>query len=272
MGLLDKLFGKNNDSEVTKEELANYLIEKRWAVKKDITILSIDRLLDITKGSVSELKVSLTQRFIIDLESFSDSYLKDHEEDILTVLIYFREQKFMNDLFEEDGRKTPLDLYANNSEVINNIILALKLDNKDLNFNKKNMDLYSYLMFEYMLCTSVSMFATAHNDHHFETSNVKERLDKKLVKEKDTEGGISTTNIKDLEFKKHSFMPSEVARIDFENGYGASVVKSHGIYQVAIFKGDQIYFDSSLDTDDMKDLSEVGVNFYLRRIEEFDNV
>ena len=143
MGLLDKLFGKYEEGKVTKEELANYLIEKRWAVKKNVTLSNIDRLLDITKGTVSELKESLTQKFNVDLEVFSDKTLQKHGQDILTLLTYFGEQKFMHDLFEEDGRKTPLDLYANNSEVIANIILALELDNKDLNFNKNNMDLFS---------------------------------------------------------------------------------------------------------------------------------
>ena len=63
---------------------------------------------------------------------------------------------------------------------------------------------------------------------------------------------------KDLEFKEHpNHMGGVQARIQFDNGYGASVVKTphtyggdKGLYELAVFKDDEICYSTPI-TDDV---------------------
>ena len=63
---------------------------------------------------------------------------------------------------------------------------------------------------------------------------------------------------KDLEFKEHpNHMGGVQARIQFDNGYEASVVKSEytyggndGLYELAVFKDGEICYDTPI-TDDV---------------------
>ena len=81
---------------------------------------------------------------------------------------------------------------------------------------------------------------------------------------------------KDLEFKPHSNMDGIMSRIEFENGYGASIVKGEytyggkdGLYELAVLNsnGDLIY-DTPV-TDDVEGyLSEEQVTDLLIKIQQ----
>jgi len=80
----------------------------------------------------------------------------------------------------------------------------------------------------------------------------------------------------DLEFKPHSNMDGIMSRIEFENGYGASIVKGEytyggkdGLYELAVLNsnGDLIY-DTPV-TDDVEGyLSEEQVTDLLIKIQQ----
>ena len=65
------------------------------------------------------------------------------------------------------------------------------------------------------------------------------------------------------------------ARINFDNGYGASVVKSpysyggnQGLYELAIIKDDAICYDTPITDDVLGYLTEDQVSDYLCQIQE----
>jgi hypothetical protein len=80
----------------------------------------------------------------------------------------------------------------------------------------------------------------------------------------------------DLEFKElDSFYEGIQARMVFENGYGASVVKHNfsyggkdGLYELAVIKGDDICYSTPITTDVEGYLSEDEVSDLLKRIQE----
>ena len=80
----------------------------------------------------------------------------------------------------------------------------------------------------------------------------------------------------DLEFKPHSNMNGIMSRIEFENGYGASVVKGEytyggkdGLYELAVLdsNGDLIY-DTPITSDVEGYLSETQVTDLLIKIQQ----
>ena len=80
----------------------------------------------------------------------------------------------------------------------------------------------------------------------------------------------------DLEFKPHSNMNGIMSRIEFENGYGASVVKGEytyggkdGLYELDVLdsNGDLIY-DTPITSDVEGYLSEAQVTDLLIKIQQ----
>ena len=80
----------------------------------------------------------------------------------------------------------------------------------------------------------------------------------------------------DLEFKPHSNMNGIMSRIEFENGYGASIVKGEhtyggkdGLYELAVLdsNGDLIY-DTPITSDVEGYLSEAQVTDLLIKIQQ----
>jgi hypothetical protein len=80
---------------------------------------------------------------------------------------------------------------------------------------------------------------------------------------------------KDLEFKNHPMGQGVQARIYFDNGYGASVVRSEhtyggsdGLYELAVLKNGNITYDTPITDDVIGYLTEEGVTEYLQKIQE----
>ena len=81
---------------------------------------------------------------------------------------------------------------------------------------------------------------------------------------------------KDLEFKNmDSFYEGIQARLVFENGYGASVVRHNfsyggkdGLYELAVIKDDDICYSTPITTDVEGYLSEDEVSGLLKQIQE----
>jgi hypothetical protein len=84
---------------------------------------------------------------------------------------------------------------------------------------------------------------------------------------------------KDLEFKElDSFYNGVQSRIQFENGYGASVVKHEfsyggkdGLYELAVIKGDNLCYDTPVTSDVEGYLSEDEVTELLKQIQELNS-
>ena len=80
----------------------------------------------------------------------------------------------------------------------------------------------------------------------------------------------------DLEFNKlDSFYNGVQARVIFENGYGASVVKhdfsyggKDGLYELAVIKDDDLCYTTPVTTDVEGYLSEEDVTELLKQIQE----
>jgi hypothetical protein len=80
---------------------------------------------------------------------------------------------------------------------------------------------------------------------------------------------------KDLEFKNHPMGQGVQARTYFDNGYGASVVRSEhtyggsdGLYELAVLKNGNITYDTPITDDVIGYLTEEGVTEYLQKIQE----
>ena len=82
---------------------------------------------------------------------------------------------------------------------------------------------------------------------------------------------------KDLEFKKHPLGDDFgiVSRTKFDNGYEVSVVKSQysyggdkGLYELAIFKDDQICYDTPITDDVIGYLREQDVTEVMEKIQQ----
>ncbi len=80
----------------------------------------------------------------------------------------------------------------------------------------------------------------------------------------------------DLEFKElDSFYNGVQCRIQFDNGYGASVVKHEysyggkdGLYELAVLKSDNLCYDTPVTSDVEGYLSEDDVTELLKQIQE----
>ena len=82
----------------------------------------------------------------------------------------------------------------------------------------------------------------------------------------------------DLDFQSMQFGIGVIARINFDNGYGASVVKSmysyggnQDLYELAIIKDDAICYDTPITDDVIGYLTEDDVTKYLGQIQELKN-
>jgi hypothetical protein len=74
---------------------------------------------------------------------------------------------------------------------------------------------------------------------------------------------LKMKTFKDLEFKKHpnsidAFDMGVQARLDFDNGFGVSVVKGphtyggdRGLYELAVFKDGEIHYDNQVANGDV---------------------
>lgn len=80
----------------------------------------------------------------------------------------------------------------------------------------------------------------------------------------------------ELEFKPHGAgMGGTHARIDFENGYGASVITGRMFYtsprkpyELAVFKDGSLCYDTPITDDVIGYLTEKEVNGYLNQIKQ----
>jgi hypothetical protein len=82
---------------------------------------------------------------------------------------------------------------------------------------------------------------------------------------------------KDLEFVEHpSHIGGVQARIQFDNGYGASVVKTpysyggdRGLYELAVLKDDELHYDNPVANGDVRGfLTEDAVTELLIQIQK----
>ena len=79
---------------------------------------------------------------------------------------------------------------------------------------------------------------------------------------------------KDLEFKPYLDWNGVQAKVNFENGYGASVIRAYGsygyergLYELAILKNDEICYDTEIASDVIGYLNESGVEDLSSRIQ-----
>ena len=81
---------------------------------------------------------------------------------------------------------------------------------------------------------------------------------------------------KDLKFKKHPHVNGVVSRIQFKNGYGASVVKTDfsyggdkGLYELAVLdNGGEICYDTPITNDVIGYLREIDVTDVMEKIQQ----
>lgn len=84
------------------------------------------------------------------------------------------------------------------------------------------------------------------------------------------------TQFKDLEFKELPDLTGIYCRIQFDNGYGASIVKHEysyggkdGLYEIAVLDSSgEITYDTPITNDVLGYLSEDDVERYLSNIED----
>jgi len=82
----------------------------------------------------------------------------------------------------------------------------------------------------------------------------------------------------DLDFNPMDMGIGFIARINFDNGYGASVIKSphsyggnQGLYELAVIKDDAICYNTPITDDVLGYLTENDVTKYLGQIQELKN-
>jgi len=82
----------------------------------------------------------------------------------------------------------------------------------------------------------------------------------------------------DLDFQPMQFDVGTQARINFDNGYGASVIQSphsyggnQDLYELAVTKDIAICYDTPITDDVLGYLTEEQVTDYLRQIQELKN-
>ena len=82
----------------------------------------------------------------------------------------------------------------------------------------------------------------------------------------------------DLDFQPTQFDVGIQARINFDNGYGASVIKSpysyggnQGLYELAVIKDNDICYNTPITDDVIGYLTEDDVTKYLGQIQELKN-
>ena len=78
----------------------------------------------------------------------------------------------------------------------------------------------------------------------------------------------------DLDFQSMQFGIGVIARINFDNGYGASVIRSpfsyggnQDLYELAVIKDDAICYDTPITDDVLGYLTEDDVTKYLGKIQ-----
>lgn len=78
----------------------------------------------------------------------------------------------------------------------------------------------------------------------------------------------------DLKFKENKELESIQAVIEFENGYGASVIKGRntyggkeGLYELAVLKNGNLCYDTEITSDVLGYLTEAEVTTFLMQIE-----
>jgi hypothetical protein len=82
----------------------------------------------------------------------------------------------------------------------------------------------------------------------------------------------------DLDFNPMEMGIGFIARINFDNGYGASVIKSpysyggnQDLYELAVIKDNAICYDTPVTDDVLGYLTEDDVTKYLGQIQELKN-
>jgi hypothetical protein len=81
---------------------------------------------------------------------------------------------------------------------------------------------------------------------------------------------------KDLQFKQHRELNGVVARITFDNGYGASVVKHEysyggkdGLYELAVLDKDgELTYDTPITSDVIGYLRDIDVTDVMEKIQQ----
>jgi hypothetical protein len=83
---------------------------------------------------------------------------------------------------------------------------------------------------------------------------------------------------KDLEFRPHPYEKGVHAIIEFNNGYGASIIKTpttyggaSGLYELAVLKDDDICYTTPITNDVLGWLNEQEINNILLDIQNLSN-
>ena len=86
---------------------------------------------------------------------------------------------------------------------------------------------------------------------------------------------MNTFNDLDFQPMQHEIGIGVKARIDFDNGYGVSVIRSpysyggnQGLYELAVIKDNNLCYDTPITDDVLGYLTEDQVTDYLRQIQE----
>ena len=80
---------------------------------------------------------------------------------------------------------------------------------------------------------------------------------------------------KDLEFKDKKYMDGQAAALEFNNGYGVSVICGAGAYgnnakpyELAILKNGSLCYDTEITSDVIKYLTSDDVTKYMKQVQE----
>lgn len=79
----------------------------------------------------------------------------------------------------------------------------------------------------------------------------------------------------DLVFTPHSIFPGIHTILNFDNGYGVSVIRNthsygseNGLYEMAIIKGNKVCYDSGITNDVLGNLTENDVTKYMELVQK----